>query len=113
MGATDRSKFCVMSFLEYFIKGVWLPLLGLYMGSRYLTFSGFQQAWIFNAFAIASVTGMYFGGQLADRNVSQEKFLSASHLVGGLVMMGLAFIISSLMSTSRATSVRVLQGCLT
>ncbi|AGA30617.1 MFS transporter [Singulisphaera acidiphila] len=91
MGVTDRSKLCVMFFLEYFIKGAWLPLLGLYMGSRYLNFSGFQQAWVFNAFAIASVTGMFFGGQLADRYVSQEKFLSASHLVGGLAMLGLAY----------------------
>ena len=70
---TDRRKLCVMFFLEYFIKGAWLPLLGLYMGSRYLGFSGFQQAWVFNAFAVASVTGMFFGGQLADRHVSQER----------------------------------------
>ena len=60
MGVTDRSKLCVMFFLEYFIKGAWLPLLGLYMGSRDLNFSGFQQAWVFNAFAIASVTGSGF-----------------------------------------------------
>jgi hypothetical protein len=25
---TDRRKFCVMFFLEYFIKGAWFPLLG-------------------------------------------------------------------------------------
>ncbi len=89
---TDRRKLCVMFFLEYFIKGAWLPLLGLYMGSRYLDFSGFQQAWIFNAFAIASVTGMFFGGQLADRIVSQEKYLSVSHLIGGMAILGLAYV---------------------
>ncbi|APW58780.1 Putative nucleoside transporter YegT [Paludisphaera borealis] len=89
---TDRRKLCVMFFLEYFIKGAWLPLLGLYMGSRYLNFSGFEQAWVFNAFAVASVTGMFFGGQLADRHVSQEKFLALSHLIGGLAMLGLAYV---------------------
>ena len=89
---TDRRKLCVMFFLEYFIKGAWLPLLGLYMGSRYLGFTGFQQAWVFNAFAVASVTGMFFGGQLADRHVSQERFLAVSHLIGGLAMLGLAFV---------------------
>lgn len=89
---TDRRKLCVMFFLEYFIKGAWLPLLGLYMGSRYLGFSGFQQAWVFNAFAVASVTGMFFGGQLADRHVSQERFLALSHLIGGLAMLGLAYV---------------------
>jgi MFS family permease len=81
-----------MFFLEYFVKGAWFPLLGLYMGSRYLNFSGFQQAWVFNAFAIASVTGMFFGGQLADRHVSQERYLALSHLIGGLAIMGLAYV---------------------
>lgn len=80
-----------MFFLEYLIKGAWLPLLGLYMGDRYLGFTGFQQAWVFNAFAIASVTGMFFGGQLTDRHIAQEKFLALSHLVGGLAMFGLVF----------------------
>ena len=92
MTATGRPKLCVMFFLEYFIKGAWLPLLGLYMGGRYLKFSGFEQAWIFNAFAIASVTGLFFGGQLADRNMAQEKFLAFSHLIGGLAMLGLAYV---------------------
>lgn len=92
MIATARSKLRLMFFLEYFIKGAWLPLLGLYMGSRYLNFSGFQQAWVFNAFAIASVTGMFLGGQLADRRVPLEKFLAVSNLVGGLAILGLAFV---------------------
>ncbi|WP_422924556.1 MFS transporter [Singulisphaera sp. PoT] len=90
MLVADRSKFCLMFFLEYFIKGAWFPLLGLYMGSRYLNFSSIQQAWIFNSFAIASVTGMFLGGQLADRLVSQERLLAFSHLVGALTMLGLA-----------------------
>ena len=47
---------------------------------------------MFNAFAIASVTGMFFGGQLADRHVSQERYLALSHLVGGLAIMGLAYV---------------------
>jgi MFS family permease len=92
MIVTARRKLCAMFFLEYFIKGAWLPLLGLYMGSRHLDFTGFQQAWVFNAFAIASITGMFFGGQLADRVVAQEKFLAVSHLIGGLAIFGLAYV---------------------
>ncbi|MHC5542852.1 MFS transporter, partial [Singulisphaera rosea] len=92
MIAACRFRLGLMFFLEYFIKGAWLPLLGLYMGSRYLNFSGFQQAWIFNTFAIASVTGMFFGGQLADRHVSRERFLAVSHLFGGLAILGLAYV---------------------
>jgi nucleoside transporter len=91
MNATNRAKLSIMFFLEYVIWGAWLPLLGLYLGNSYLKFTGGQQAWIFNAFAIASLTGMFFGGQLADRYFSQEKFLAFSHLVGGLAMFGLAY----------------------
>jgi nucleoside transporter len=92
MNPTVRPRLCALFFLEYLIKGAWLPLLGLYMGSRYLGFSGFEQAWVFSTFAIASITGMFFGGQLADRHVAQEKFLAVSHLVGGLAILGLAYV---------------------
>ena len=84
-------RLSLMMFLEYVVWGAWLPLLTLYLGKNYLNFTGFQTAWILNAFAIASLTGMVFGGQLADRYFAQEKFLSVSHLVGGLAMLGLAF----------------------
>ena len=87
-----RSRLCAMFFLEYLIKGAWFPLLGLYMGGRYLKFSANEQAWVFSAFAIASVTGMFFGGQLADRRVAPERFMAASHLVGGLAIFGLAYV---------------------
>jgi nucleoside transporter len=92
MAFSVKSRLCLMFFLEYLIKGAWLPLLGLYMGSRYLKFSGFEAAWVFSTFAIASVTGMFFGGQLADRHFAQEKFLAVSHLVGGLAILGLAYV---------------------
>src|SRR3954469_4405891 len=92
MNSTLRFKLSVMFFLEYVIWGAWLPLLGLYLGDSYLRFTGGQQAWIFKAFAIASLTGMFFGGQLADRYFSQEKFLAFSHLVGGLAMFGLVYV---------------------
>ena len=80
-----------MFFLESLIRGAWYPLLGLYMGNRYLNFTSTQQAWIFSTFAIASVTGLFFGGQMTDRHMSQERFMAGSHLVGGLAIMGLAF----------------------
>jgi nucleoside transporter len=92
MNAMIRFKLSVMFFLEYVIWGAWLPLLGLYLGNSYLNFTGGQQAWTFNAFAIASLTGMFFGGQLADRYFSQEKFLAFSHLIGGRAMFGLAYV---------------------
>ncbi len=91
MNSVIRVKLSVMMFLEYVVYGAWLPLLGLYIGADYLKFSGLQQAWVFNAFAIASLTGMFFGGQLADRYFAQEKFLAFSHMIGGLAMLALAY----------------------
>ncbi len=58
MNPAIRTKLSVMMFLEYVIYGAWLPLLGLYIGDKYLHFNGDEQAWIINAFAIASLTGM-------------------------------------------------------
>ncbi len=94
MNSTIRNKLSVMFFLEYVIWGAWLPLLSVYLGAKYLNFSGGETAWVFNAFAIASLTGMFFGGQLADRYFAQEKFLAFSHLIGGLAMFGLLFATS-------------------
>ncbi|MEO6808371.1 MAG: MFS transporter [Isosphaeraceae bacterium] len=91
MNSAIRTKLSIMFFLEYVVWGAWLPLLSLYM-KEYLKFDGIQMAWILNAFAIASLTGIFFGGQLADRYFSQEKFLAFSHLVGGLSMLGLAYV---------------------
>ena len=81
-----------MYFLEYLIRGAWQPVLGLYTGAKFLGFSGVQQAWIFNAFAIAMLTGMFFGGQLADRVVSRRRFMAFSHLIGGVAVLGLAYV---------------------
>jgi nucleoside transporter len=91
MNSAIRTKLSVMMFVEYVIWGAWLPLLGLYLGKDYLNFGGFQQAMVFNAFAIATLTGMFFGGQVADRYFAQEKFLGFSHLLGGLSVLALAY----------------------
>ena len=91
MNSAIRAKLSLMMFLELVIYGSWLPLLGLYIGKDYLKFTDDEQGWVFNAFAIASLTGMFFGGQLADRYFAQEKFLAFSHLIGGLAMFGLAY----------------------
>jgi len=85
-----RWRLSLMMFLEYVIWGSWLPLLALYL-SRFLSFSGSEMGWIFATQAIASVTAVFVSGQVADRYVSTERFLAASHVVGGLAMVTLAF----------------------
>jgi nucleoside transporter len=90
MNSAIRAKLSVMMFLEFVIYGAWLPLLGNYIG-EYLKFTPDQQAWVFNAFAIAAIVGMFIGSELVDRYFAQEKFLAFSHLIGGLAMIGLAY----------------------
>src|SRR5262245_15928147 len=85
-----RMKLFIMMVLEFFIWGAWFPLIFGYLPS--LGFTAAEQSWILNAFPIAAIVGMFFSNQFADRNFSAERFLSFSHLIGGLAMLGLAFI---------------------
>src|SRR5436190_3124744 len=89
MSTSIRWKLFLMMVLELFIWGAWLPLIYGYLPS--LGFTPAQQSWILNAFPIAAIIGMFFSNQFADRNFAAEKFLSFSHLVGGLAILGLAF----------------------
>ena len=93
MEKTVRNKLLIMMILELFIWGAWLPLIWGYMGSPVadggLGFTSAQSAWIGSAFAIASILAIFFSNQFADRKFAAEKFLSFSHLIGGLAMLGL------------------------
>ncbi|MFO0883560.1 MAG: MFS transporter [Pirellulales bacterium] len=85
-----RTKLSFMMFLEFFIWGAWLPLTFTYL--PYLKFSPLEQSLILNAFAFGSLVGMFFSNQFVDRNFAAEKFLAVSHLIGGLAIMGLAYV---------------------
>jgi MFS family permease len=107
-----------MMVLEFFIWGAWLPLIFGYLPS--LGFSASEppkvlmplvnitaslpiipyilrvflseQALILNAFPIAAIVGMFFSNQYADRHFSAERFLGASHLIGGLAVLSLFWV---------------------
>src|SRR5213592_4453510 len=89
MNKTIRLKLILMMVLEFFIWGAWFPLIFGYLPS--LGFSAAQQSWVLNAFPIAAIVGMFFSNQFADRNFAAERFLAASHLVGGLAMISLVW----------------------
>ncbi len=82
-------KLFFMMVLEFFIWGAWLPLIWGYMGKDGLAFSDLQITWVGSAFAIASILGIFFSNQFADRNFAAEKFMAFSHLVGGLAILGM------------------------
>jgi nucleoside transporter len=85
-----RVKLSVMMFLEFFIWGAWLPKIFGYLGS--LNFNTWEQALVMNAFAIASIVGMFFSNQFADRNFAAERFLAFSQLIGGVAILSLTWI---------------------
>ncbi len=89
MTSSPRLKLFVMMVLEFFIWGAWLPLIFGYLPS--LGFSPGQQSLILGAFPVASIVGMFFSNQWADRHFAAEKFLAVSHLIGGLAILGCAF----------------------
>jgi nucleoside transporter len=87
---SPRMKFSIMMFLEFFIWGAWLPLAFPFLLS--LGFGYWEISFFMNAFAIASITGLFFSNQFADRNFAAERFLAFSHLIGGVAILGIGFI---------------------
>ncbi len=85
-----RLKLFAMMFLEFFIWGAWLPMIFGYLPS--LKFEPWQQTLILNAFPASAILAMFFSNQFADRNFAAEKFLAVSHLIGGLAILGCAFV---------------------
>ncbi|HAL71603.1 MAG TPA: MFS transporter [Verrucomicrobiales bacterium] len=85
-------KLFVMMVLEFFIWGAWLPLIWGYMGKDGLNFTETQITLVGTAFVIASILGIFFSNQFADRNFAAEKFMAFSHLVGGLAILGMYWV---------------------
>ena len=91
--AAPTFRLWLMMVLEFVIWGAWLPLIWGYMGAAVadggLGFTGSQIAWVGSAFAIASIVGIFFSSQFADRTFAAEKFMAASHFIGGLAILGM------------------------
>ncbi|NBW95792.1 MAG: MFS transporter [Planctomycetia bacterium] len=79
----------LMMVLEFAIWGAWLPLIWGYMGKDGLAFSDAQIAWVGSAFAIASIVGIFFSSQFADRTFAAERFMAVSHFLGGLAILAM------------------------
>lgn len=87
--STIKTKLFLMMILEIAIWGAWQIKIFSYMGM--LGFSQDQQWLVGSAFGIASIVGIFFSNQFADRNFSAERFLAFSHVVGGIALVATAF----------------------
>src|SRR6266550_4521395 len=109
MNKAIRFRLFLMMVLEFFIWGAWFPLIFGYLPSlgfsaseppqilaplipKAVSFFFSEQSLILNAFPAAAIVGMFFSNQFADRNFAAEKFLAASHLIGGASILSLVWV---------------------
>src|SRR5260221_13636674 len=81
---TTRARLFLMMVLQLAVWGAWAPKLFPYMGM--LGFSPWQQSLVGSAWGIASVAGIFFANQFADRNFAAERFMAGSHALSGLAL---------------------------
>jgi MFS family permease len=79
----------LMMLLQLAIWGAYMPKLFPYMGQ--LGFEAWQQSLVGSAWGIASILGIFFSNQFADRNFSAERFLAGSNVIGGAALLGCAW----------------------
>ncbi len=84
-----RNRLFIMMLLQIAIWGAWQPKIFPYMGM--LKFESWQTSLGGALFGLASLFGLFFGNQLADRRFAAEKFLAVSNVIGGLALIGTAF----------------------
>ena len=78
-----RIRLSIMMFLQYFVWGIWLPILGLHLGSKSVGLNEYQVGWVYTVYGFGSILGPFILGQLADRYFSTERVLAAAHFLGG------------------------------
>lgn len=84
-----RNRLFLMMLLQIAIWGAWQPKIFPYMGM--LNFTSWQIQLAGSLFGLASLVGMFFSNQLADRHFAAERFLAVSNVIGGLALIGAAF----------------------
>jgi nucleoside transporter len=80
-----RFKLSVMMFLQYAIWGAWLPLLFPYLFNNH-GWKPEEIGTIAGLGACGALIAPFISGQIADRWFSTERFLAASHAIGGLLV---------------------------
>jgi nucleoside transporter len=86
----ERPSLAVMMFLQYAIWGAWSVALSGYL-EKELGFKGLGLALIYNALPLMSLIVPFTAGQVADRFMPAQYALALFHLLGGVLLFGLAF----------------------
>ncbi len=86
----ERPTLAVMMFLQYAIWGTWSVALAGYL-EKELGFTGLGLALIYNALPLMNLIVPFTAGQVADRFMPAQWALALFHLVGGGLLLALAF----------------------
>ncbi len=89
---TVQARLFLMMVLQLAVWGAWAPKLFPYMGM--LGFEPWQQSLVGSSWGVAALLGIFFSNQFADRNFAAERFMALSHALGGLALIGCAFMTS-------------------
>lgn len=81
-------KFCTLHFLNFAIWGAWYVVLGNFLSAR--GFTRVEIGRIYGTIPLGSIVSPFFIGVLADKYVNTEIMLAVLHLVGGLLLFGMA-----------------------
>ena len=80
-----------MMFFQFFLWSTWYVSGGTYLLQK-LEFNGTQVGLIYGTFAISGLFSPFLSGILADRFFSTEKLLAWFHLIGGSLLLLLAWV---------------------
>lgn len=78
-------KLSVMMFLQFFIWGAWYVTAPNFLGT--IGFGSGDFAWTYSVGPIAGIISPFFVGMIADRFFPAQRVMAALHLVGGIVML--------------------------
>jgi len=84
-----RVRLSIMMFLQYYVWGIWLPILANFLADAGLT--PIQIGWVFTVYGFGAILGPFLLGQLADRYVSTEVVMGMAHLLGGGLLIATAY----------------------
>ena len=86
-----KMRLSLMMFLQYYVWGIWLPMLGQHLGKNDLNLDQVAIGWIFTVYGFGAIVGPFILGELADRYFSTERLLAVSHFIGGILLIGTAY----------------------
>ena len=79
-------RLSLMMFIQFAVWGAWSPVLAARLLGP-LKMSGKQTGWIYGTISLGAIVSPLIAGQIADRWIATEWFLTAAHLVGGVLLI--------------------------